>query len=245
MSNTIDAIQSTVIKIGDQDPRLITRLETVNVADHLGEAKLVLRKSREEAREILRQAKIEGEQEKENARERGFEAGFRRGYEAGQKAGFDAAFAEAQADFAEKQAALIGSFKEAIRQFDAQKRDLFISASGDVLDFAMQVAKRVTHRMGVVDREAVKENLNAALRLVEGQTEFFVHVNPVDANSIKDFAQDVEHELVTAQHFKIEEDERLAPGGCRLVTPVTEIDASIETQLDQIEQLVTGGADGA
>lgn len=237
----MEAIKPTVIKITDQNPHLIRRLETVNVADHLGEARLVLRKSREESREILRQARIEGEQALEAASAKGFKSGFGRGYEAGRKTGFEAAFKEAKADFAQKQSQLVETFKRAIEQFDAQKRDLFISASSDMLDFAMQVARRVTHRIGVVDREAARENLQAALRLVERQTELTVYVNPVDANSIKDFAEDAEDVLAGAKHFQIEEDEELAPGGCRLVTPATDIDASIETQLSQIEALVTGG----
>lgn len=238
---TKNAGSSTVIKLNDQNPRVITRLETVNVADHLGEAKVVLRKSREQAREILRQAQVDAAEAQEAARAKGFEAGFRKGYESGQKAGFDAAFEQAKKEFAERQSELIATFTETVEKFDARKRDLFIQASGDLLDLGMQVARRVTKRIGVIDREAAKENLQAALRLVEQRTDLTVYVNPTDAESIRDFAKSVGAVLDGAAHFQIEEDDTLAPGGCRLTTPSSEVDASIETQLEQIEALVTGG----
>lgn len=237
-----DSDSSTVIKLNDQNPHMITRLETVNVADHLGEAKVVLRKSREQAREIIRQGQVEAAEAFEVARTKGFEAGFRKGYESGQKSGYDAAFKEAKKEFGERQAELISTLNDAVEQFDAQKRDLFIKASGDLLDLAMQVARRVTKRIGVLDREAVKENLHAALRLIENKTDLTVYVNPADAASIKDFAETVGGLLEEADHFHIEEDEQLSPGGCRLTTPTTEVDASVDTQLDQIEALVTGGS---
>jgi flagellar assembly protein FliH len=232
-------MKSTVIKLNDQNPRMITRLETVNVADHLSEAKVVLRKSREQAREILRQAQVEAGEAFEIARAKGFEAGFRKGYETGQKSGHDGAFEEAKKEFAERQSALVSMFNETVQQFDAQKRDLFIQASGDLLEFAMHVARRVTKRIGAIDREAATENLHAALRLVESATDLTVYVNPADAESIKDFAKSAGSVLERAAHFRIEVDKKLAPGGCRLATPMTEVDATVDTQLDQIEALVT------
>ncbi len=240
----MDATRSTVIKLNDQNPRMITRLETVNVADHLSEAKVVLRKSREQAREILRQAQIEAAAAFETAQARGFEAGFRKGFESGQKSGYDAAFEEAKKEFGDRQSKLVATLQETVQQFDDQKRDLFIQASSDLLELAMQVARRVTKRIGIIDREVVKENVDAALRLVECKTDLTVYVHPADAESIKDFAETVGSSLQQAAHFKIEEDEALAPGGCRVVTPMSEVDASIETQLNQIESLVTGGSAG-
>ncbi len=240
----MDATKSTVIKLDDQNPRMITRLETINVADHLSEAKVILRKSREQAREILKQAQIEAAQAQEVARAKGFEIGFKKGYESGQKSGHEAAFEESKKEFGDRQAKLVATLQQTVEQFDEQKRDLFIKASGDLLQLAMQVARRVTKRIGVIDQEAAKENVEAALRLVESKTDLTVFVNPSDAVSIKDFAETVGNSLQQAAHFKIEEDETLAQGGCRVVTPVSEVDASIETQLDQIEALITGATAG-
>lgn len=241
----MDTVKSTVIKLNDQNPRVITRLETVNVADHLSEAKVVLRKSREQAREILRQAQIDAAEAQEVARAKGFEAGFKKGYESGQKSGYDAAFEKAKEEFSERQGELISTFIATVEQFDAHKRDLFIKASGDMLELAMEVAHRVTKRVGVVERDAAKENLQAALRLVEVKTDLTVYVNPADAESIRDFAETAGGVLDDAAHFRIEEDETIAPGGCRLTTPTSEVDATLETQLEQIEALVTGGTSDA
>ncbi|MEZ6084065.1 MAG: hypothetical protein R3E58_09010 [Phycisphaerae bacterium] len=115
----MDTVKSTVIKLNDQNPRVITRLETVNVADHLSEAKVVLRKSREQAREILRQAQIDAAEA--GSHRQGFEAGFKEGYESGQSRATMPRLKKPKRNFPRRQAELIGTFIATVEQFDAHK----------------------------------------------------------------------------------------------------------------------------
>ena len=231
---------TTVIKVDEQDPTLIKRLETINVSDHLGEARLVLRASRTKAKELLRDTYVEAESIREEAAEKGYEAGFRRGYEAGGKAGYDVAFEEAKKTFIADQEQLIDAMTDMISQFEKRKRDLFIAATEDVLRFAMKVSAKVTKQLGMLNREAAVANLEAALRLVESKTDLQLHIHPLDRTAIERFVKSFGQQSDRARHFSIVTDESISPGGCHLHTPDCEIDATLDTQIEQIAVLMVG-----
>jgi flagellar assembly protein FliH len=231
---------ATVIKFNEQNPSLIRRLETVSVSDHLGEAKLVAQTSRERARELLRTAQVDADAIRNDASGRGYEAGFRRGYEAGAKAGRAAAFEEAQKDFTDRQAQLVRAMNVLVSDFENRKRDLFISANNDCLRFAMKVAERVTRQVGVVHRDSAVENLKAALRIVESRTDLVIHMNPADHDNLQRFAESLMTGVEKAQSLTLVADESIAPGGCRLTSPDADVDATLDTQIEQIADLVVG-----
>ena len=229
---------ATVIKVGEQKPQLIKRLETLNVTDHLGEAQLVVKTSRAKARELLRDTQVEAATIRKEADEKGYQAGFRRGYEAGTKAGYEAAFEAARKDFAADQGRLVEVVKAMIAGFEERKRDLFIAASRDVVHFAVKVAEKVTRQVGVVNRESAAANLEAALRLVESKTNLVVRINPLDQSTIERFAESFKERAEGARNLSITVDESIAPGGCHLVTPEAEVDATLDTQIEQLASLM-------
>jgi flagellar biosynthesis/type III secretory pathway protein FliH len=231
-----------VLKRGEFDPHQVARrLETVNVADHVGEARAVLKASQEQARQILAEAQKEAARLRDAAGEKGYEAGFRRGYEAGAKAGRDAAFAESRTEFAASQARLLTTLHELVTNFDRDKRDLFIAARQDVLAFALKAADKLTRRIGQVDRSAVGANLDAALRLVESKTDLVAHVNPLDVESAEQFAAAFKDAAEHAANFSILPDASITPGGCRLSTPDADVDATIDSQLAEIAAVMIAG----
>jgi flagellar assembly protein FliH len=233
-----------VLKDGVIDPHQVARrLESVSVADHLGEARAVLRASQEKARALLAEAQAEASQLGAIAQEQGYEAGFRRGYEAGTKAGREAAFNTAKAEFTAAQGQLVQALQQLLAEYDAQKRDLFIAARQDVLNFALQVAEKVTRRIGQVDREAVLGNLDAALRLVESKTNLVAHVNPADVATAAQFAASFRDAAGQSVNFSIVGDSAIAPGGCRLTTPDAEVDATIDSQLAEIAAVMIAGGE--
>ncbi len=235
---------ATVIKAEQQDPKLLRRLETVSVSDHLGEAQLVLERSREQARQLLRQAQEEAKKLRHEASEKGYEAGFRRGYEAGKKAGYDAAFSAAQTEFEADQTNVVATLRNMLAQYEARKRDLFIAARGDVVRFAARLAEKVTKQVGALHPESAVANLEAALQLVESQTNLQVHISPSDQSTIERFARTLREHVDGAAHLEIIVDETISPGGCRVTTPDAEVDATLETQLAQIVNLMVPGPGG-
>jgi flagellar biosynthesis/type III secretory pathway protein FliH len=230
----------TVIKASEQNPTFVKKCEAIDISDHLAEAKLVLKAAREKARTVLARTRAEADVIRQDAAGKGHDEGFRRGYEAGTSAGYQAAFDEAHATFSKDQANLVGAMSEMIDAFERMKRDLFISARQDVLRFAGRVAERITKQVGLVDRHVATANLEAALRLVESKTDLVARVSAADRATLERFAQKLAEQTERTRNISVQVDDSVAPGGCRLVGKDVEIDATLETQIEQIAQLVVG-----
>ena len=235
---------STVIKSGDQNPALVKRLETVSVSDHLAEARLVVDAARRQAREILANTAREADELRESASKQGFEAGFKRGYAAGNEKGHESALAEARSRFDDEQAQLVQTLHGLVDQYEQMKRDLSIAAKHDTLDFAFRVAKRVTKLVGVLNRDAARANLDVALQRVGSVIDITIRVHPTDLESIERFARGFQSRIGESTHISILGDESVSPGGCLLSTPDSDVDATLDTQIEQIAQLIAGRDEG-
>ncbi len=232
---------ATVIKVGQQDPKLLKRLETLDVTDHVTEAHAIVDSAKRRGAEIVRSARRDAEKLRADAGEKGYEEGFRRGYEGGKRAGHDEAFEQAAARYASDQAQLATALDAMLAQFDELKRDLFIQARDDVLRFAVRVAEKVTRLAGAFHGEAAANNLESALRLVESRTDLVARVHPLDCETAGRFAADFVARVGPDAHLKVLPDDSIAPGGCLLETPNSQVDATIDTQIDQVAQLLVIG----
>ncbi|MCB9851322.1 MAG: hypothetical protein H6817_11535 [Phycisphaerales bacterium] len=229
---------ATIIKAHEQDPQLIRRLETVSVSDHLSEAKLMVASARAEATKILREAKNQAKTIHEEASQQGYEAGFRRGYDAGKQAGHEQAYNEVKAEFVADESQTLAALRATIEAYEERKRDLFIAARQDVVRFAARMAERVTRQVGATHPDAAKDNLDAALNMVGKATNLVVHINPADRATIERFAAEYHQQIASAEHVEIVADESIARGGCRVTTEDAEVDATLETQIGRIVELM-------
>ncbi len=230
---------STVIKHGEKG-ELLRRLVSFDLADHLAEARQVVSAAEREAQGIIARAKAEavriGDEARRHGHDEGHAAGLARGLEEGTQQGLDAATERFNAEHAE----LVASMTAAIGAIEGQKQDLLIEARQDLLKFAVVVAKKVTRRVGELNREAAVANVEEAIRLVGAKTDLTVRINPRDAETLRRFAEELHGQLNGKQHLAITEDESIAPGGAVVAAGGMEVDARIETQLDQITTLLVG-----
>ncbi|MCP4592554.1 MAG: hypothetical protein GY842_17615 [bacterium] len=230
---------STVIKAG-QDFKLVKRLTTIDLADHLTEADRIIAEARDRARAILLQARRDAAAALVEAKRRGHAEGqaegHREGFTAGQKQGLE----EATDRFSREQATLGETFSAAATGLDGLKRDLLIEARHDSLEFAVSLARRVTKRIGELNRDAATANLEEALSLVSSKTDVTVRVNPIDAETLRRFAAGLADRASEWEHVRVIEDETVAPGGCRILSGTTEVDADLESQLSEIVRLLLG-----
>lgn len=222
---------------------MIQRLHAVSLRDHVSEARQALETAQEQARALLRAAHAEARQLRHAASERGFEAGFRKGYESGAAKGREDAFQKALSVFQREQASVCSLFEQTIADFEQRKRDLFIDAEQDLIRFAVQVTQRLTGYVGQINREAVLVNLREALRHVEFKTNLEIHASAADAETLERFAGELGERLGESQHVSVVVDPAMAAGGCRVVTPELEVDATLETRLAEIAALLIGDAE--
>ncbi|MDH4581034.1 flagellar assembly protein FliH [Pseudomonas sp. BN415] len=90
------------------------------------------------------------------------------------------------------------------------------------------ITRQVIQRELRVDSSQIRHVLREALKLLPmGASNLRIHINPQDFEQVKALRE--RHE----ETWRILEDESLEPGGCRVETEHSRIDASIETRLSQ------------
>lgn len=239
----------TVIKAGEAGP-VLKRLSTVDLADHLAEADAVVKAARRRGESLVAEADGQAEGIRTRARDSGYEAGYKQGYEEGMRAGRDAAYQDATEGFDREHAAIVADMRRAVTEIGAFKEDLCVAAEADLLDFAVRLAGKLTVAIGESHRGAVVENFKRALRLVASKTALVVRVHPDDVASLETFASSVLRETEASTGVKIVADESIKPGGCIVENDRSRVDATLETQIDEMVALLlgretTGGAQTA
>ncbi|MHC5109861.1 MAG: FliH/SctL family protein [Planctomycetota bacterium] len=235
---------STVIKAGDA-AHMSSLLSTVDLADHLAEAKAVVDAARREASQILNSAENESGQVRQSAHDAGTVEGFEFGVESGRIKGHEEAFRQSVALFKEEREALTTSLDRLVDELESIKKEIGTAARRDVLAFAIKIAERLTYAIGELNHESAKANLERALTLVGARTDVIIRVHPSEVDAIRSYAVSLLEKIEKTACVGVVEDESLAPGGCVVENENTQVDASLETQIDElVTQLMGSGFSG-
>jgi len=230
---------STVIKAG-QSANMQTHLSTLDLTDHLAEVTAAVSAAKREASRILADSRNQSDQVLREAKTQGFDAGYGEGRLAGEEGGKENAYADAMARFQKEHAHLVSAMENALSQFDELKQQIRLDAVHDVLELAIGIATKLTYAIGRLDREAAQGNLQRAIELVGTKTDLTVSVNPRDHEAMVSFANGLIQKIRSSSSVEMVCDDGIAPGGCRVANDDTSIDATLETQLDEMVSLLLG-----
>lgn len=156
---------------------------------------------------------------------------YNEGFSTGEKDGFHAgqlkAKQEAQAALEPKLAALEHLMSQLFEPINEQDHDLEMT----LVNLVSHVTREVVQRELSIDSSNLRQVLRAALKLLPSTAEnISIHLNPHDYDLIKALRD--RHE----ESWRIIEDDALLPGGCRVETSHSRVDASIEARLSQALQ---------
>jgi flagellar assembly protein FliH len=152
------------------------------------------------------------------------QAALKAGVEKGRAAGEQEATARLQA--------VIERFIATTDELAASRRQFRHDAEADVIKLALAIARRVLHRELNADPEAVFGLVKAALEKVDSREVERIRVHPADAPVV---AAQID-KLRPATRFEVVPDSRLERGAAVVETARGSLDASVETQLDEIER---------
>ena len=154
---------------------------------------------------------------------------YNEGFAAGEKDGFRSTTLkvrqEAEAALNVKLASLerlMGSLFEPIAEQDSQIEKAMVG-------LVEHIARQVIQRELVLDSSQIESVMREALKLLPlGVGNVRLHINPQDFQQVKALRE--RHE----ETWRILEDAALQPGGCRVETEYSRIDATVETRISQI-----------
>jgi len=113
----------------------------------------------------------------------------------------------------------------------APYKDLDQIVTPELVKTSIHIARQLIRRELSIDSSLVATAVAEAMATLSTlEDEIEIYLNPADSEHIRQLAP----ELIEARSWKIVEDSEILPGGCRLKTPVSYVDASIERQLDMM-----------
>lgn len=125
-----------------------------------------------------------------------------------------------------------------------QVKSEFLEKSEEiVLRLAFLVAERIVRTELTTRPDALISNIRYTLSKVSSvENNIIVRLNPADHTTIQSRREALQ---VPFQELEFIRDERLSPGSCIVETNYSTIDATIETQLHAVEQMLEKGMDDA
>jgi len=152
--------------------------------------------------------------------------------QAAYKKGLDQGRAAAGQEAAAQLKPVMERFAQTINEFAAYRRQLRRDAETDLVKLAIAIARRVLRREMTTDPDAMLGLVKAALEKLEGREIERVRVHPADAASVKQHLEQAR----TAGRFEVVPEPRLERGAAIFETCRGSLDASVETQLDEIQR---------
>ncbi len=219
---------SKIFRIHEPGPRSFSVYERVHLDEIAVGAQEAEGIDPEALRErVLAEARMEAQQKVQEA----YAEGLRRGAEAG-KSQFLAQVSQA--------AEALHASSEAIR---AARDNYLGTLEPQMLELVGEVARRILHRESRTDPDLIARTVRAALEhLVERET-VVIHVNPEDADALKEQKIALLEEFDGVRQISVMPDAEIPRGGCVVETEHVHADARIDAQLERILDALLEGSE--
>ncbi len=193
-------------------------------------AETIMSTARAEAETLRKGATVELETVKQKAYKEGFALGEEKGIAAGEKAGLE----EIKLDWQN----LMQETELLISELQTSRMGLLKAAEEEMVRLVITFAKRVLKTEPLVRPEIILQNIDAALNKIAEVDKIVIRINLKDKSMTEAHKQEFLRRLHTVADVKIVEDSSLAPGGVKIETGVGTIDASLETQAQELENQI-------
>ncbi|MEL7088125.1 MAG: FliH/SctL family protein [Planctomycetota bacterium] len=197
--------------------------------------------SEAKARQILADARDEAQRIIDAAEKQGFDQGHAAGLAQGVEDGRARGHAEALAAGTTQVKQVTERFAAVAREWEEHRAQLDREARSAVLDFALKFARKLTHRVIATDPRVVVDQVAEALSRVLEPTDVIIRVHPDDRPALQDVLPDLLAGMNNLQHVTLHDDTAVGRGGCVLGLRGGEIDASIDTQITRVTELLAPG----
>lgn len=184
--------------------------------------------------ELARLRKQAEQQGFAQGQQQGQEEGRKQGYEAGLKEGRDAGFAQGVEQARAEQQALLREAERWVSNFKLALENLEGLIPARLVQLSLTAVQQLYGTSRVADNHALVTRIRSLMQqdaLLHGPLQ--LHVSPDDFADV----QAALGETLTAMGWELHHDASLAAGGCRVVSPDVEVDASMETRWQALCQL--------
>jgi len=171
---------------------------------------------------IVQQAKGKILGLEKEAYEKGFVQGEKNGLELGQK----------------KVEAILQQLKNLICEIERQRTELYKRYEKEMVQLVLGITQKILQQEVQLREEVVANTLQAAFQYVVDQKKLIVHLHPSDYKFLLAHPELRPFAAEESQGVKMVEDPSISRGGCLLETSFGVIDATLDSQFEQIAALL-------
>ncbi len=181
------------------------------------------------AARILADAAAEAERIRELARAEGHAEGLALGHEDG--------LAEARS--------AASALRQALTEALALREQLAEETERDAVALALALAAKILAGTLEVQPERVLDTVRGALRRVTDRRRVTVLVDPADLHLVSAACAELEAQVGGIEHCDVQADRRVGAGGAIVRTLESEVDATVDTQLERAREVIQAEFGGA
>lgn len=137
---------------------------------------------------------------------------------------------ELEVEHANKYGDLRNRLVETIARVGALDSEINGDIEGEVVELALQVAKKIVAREVTIDRDIALTLVKVSLAKLHNRVVAEVHLHPDDYAYIRERLDQIDYR----GKIELVEDRSISLGGCLIHTETGDIDARIESQFDEI-----------
>ncbi len=213
-----------------------------DLGDLKQQAEHVVAEARAEAQQVLDGARAQAEALLREAGPRGHAEGHEQGLTEGRQEGRRLAHEEAIGQFKTEIEQMVSAWREALQRIESERNDMLLAAREDVLEFAIAMGRKITHRIIEADPTVVADQIIAALRLVAAPTAVTVSIHPGDRKLVESVLGGIVEQVKDCTQVELRDDPAVGRCGCIVATARGRIDAAIEQQVERITSTLLAGA---
>ena len=133
----------------------------------------------------------------------------------------------------------IEAFSAACQKIDSQRKTLLHQSRGDIINLIIDMIRKILGQELSTPRNIIASTLQTALEQAIACQEYYVMLHPDDLNFAKEKAPEIIAAIGGLEHIIFKADNTLTRGGCLLESSVCSVDASIESQIENVKDFLT------
>jgi flagellar assembly protein FliH len=161
-----------------------------------------------------------------------------KGHEEGHAEGFDRGLTEGKNEIR----ASVKRLEEIILSLVQFRENKLVELFPQIIELSLEIAKKIVHKEIDLDRDLILAVAQDAIQKVgEKEEDVVIKVNPLDYEVMIPHI-DLLKEQSGLKNISIEPSAAISPGGCYIETPTGEVDARLEEQMKEVEDVISTAA---
>ncbi len=132
------------------------------------------------------------------------------------------------------------ALQSAVADLAALREGLADQAEQAAVELALRIAQQAVQGVIAVEPERVADAMRGGLRRLLERERVIMLVSPEDLDVAREHAPGLVAELGGIEHFEVQADRRVGRGGAVVRTAEGEVDATVESKLERVREVLDG-----